>query len=65
MAFSTNSRMAAIGRICRKICPPTQPSYWHYKQWRDAGTVIALMHRLHEQVREQVKKSQVVHIANH
>ena len=26
MAFSTNSRMAAIGKICLKTCLPTQPS---------------------------------------
>ncbi|WP_247219352.1 transposase [Synechococcus sp. C9] len=36
--------------------PPYSTVYWHYKQWRDAGALTQLMHRLHQQVREQVKK---------
>jgi len=36
--------------------PPYSRVYWHYKQWRDAGALTQLMHRLHQQVREQVKK---------
>jgi transposase len=36
--------------------PPYSTVYWHYKQWRDAGAVLALMTVLHGQVREQVKK---------
>ncbi|MBN3905571.1 MAG: hypothetical protein HWQ35_03000 [Nostoc sp. NMS1] len=32
-------------------------SIWHYKQWRSAGVIEQLMNTLHEQVREQVKKS--------
>ena len=30
--------------------------YWHYKQWRAAGSIEKLMQALHEQVREQAKK---------
>ena len=30
--------------------------YWHYKQWRAAGSIEKLMTLLHEQVRLQVKK---------
>ncbi|WP_445268020.1 transposase [Synechococcus sp. C9] len=37
--------------------PPYSTVYWHYKQWRDAGALTQLMHRLHQQVREQVKKN--------
>jgi hypothetical protein len=37
--------------------PPYSTVYWHYKQWRSAGVFEQLMSTLHEQVREQVKKS--------
>ncbi|APB32761.1 transposase [Gloeomargarita lithophora Alchichica-D10] len=37
--------------------PPYSTVYWHYKQWRAAGALTELMHRLHQQVREQVKKN--------
>ncbi|MEM9537687.1 MAG: transposase [Cyanobacteria bacterium P01_E01_bin.45] len=37
--------------------PPYSTVYWHYKQWREAGAIEALMTVLHEQVRVQVKKS--------
>ncbi len=40
-----------------KDFPPSSTVYWHYKQWRDAGTLEILMTILHEQVRIQVKKS--------
>ncbi len=36
--------------------PPYSTVYWHYKQWRAAGVIETLMHTLHTQVREQVKK---------
>lgn len=39
-----------------KDLPPYSTVYWHYKQWRDAGAIVALMTVLHGQVREQVKK---------
>ena len=40
-----------------KDLPPASTVYWHYKQWRDAGTLETLMTVLHERVRAQVKKS--------
>jgi transposase len=40
-----------------KDLPPYSTVYWHYKQWRSAGAFEQLMSTLHEQVREQVKKS--------
>lgn len=40
-----------------KDLPPYSTVYWHYKQWRAAGVIEQLMQLLHEQVREQVKKS--------
>lgn len=40
-----------------KDLPPYSTVYWHYKQWRSAGVFEQLMRTLHEQVREQVKKS--------
>ncbi|MCC3408656.1 MAG: transposase [Microcoleus sp. PH2017_10_PVI_O_A] len=39
-----------------KDLPPYSTVYWHYKQWREAGAILALMSLLHGQVREQVKK---------
>jgi transposase len=36
--------------------PPYSTVYWHYKQWREAGTVEQLMTIFHEQVRGQVGK---------
>ncbi|WP_445267965.1 transposase [Synechococcus sp. C9] len=30
--------------------PPYSTVYWHYKQWRAAGVLTELMHRLHQQV---------------
>lgn len=39
-----------------KDLPPYSTVYWHYKQWRSEGAIEALMHLLHRQVREQVKK---------
>ncbi len=39
-----------------KDFPPSSTVYWHYKQWRDSGTLEILMTILHEQVRVQVKK---------
>jgi transposase len=40
-----------------KNLPPYSTVYWHYKQWRAAGAIDRLMRVLHQQVREQVKKS--------
>ena len=40
-----------------KDLPPYSTVYWHYKQWRAVGAIEQLMSALHEQVREQVKKS--------
>ena len=40
-----------------KDLPPYSTVYWHYKQWREAGAIEALMGVLHEQARVQVKKS--------
>lgn len=40
-----------------KDLPPYSTVYWHYKQWRSAGVMAQLMTTLHQQVREQVKKS--------
>jgi transposase len=37
--------------------PPYSTVYWHYKQWRSAGVMEQLMTTLHQQVRQQVKKS--------
>jgi transposase len=37
--------------------PPYSTVYWHYKQWRESGTIEKLMTVLHEKVRTQVKKS--------
>ncbi|WP_199313391.1 transposase [Leptolyngbya sp. FACHB-671] len=40
-----------------KDLPPYSTVYWYYKQWRAAGAIDRLMQVLHQQVREQVKKS--------
>ena len=40
-----------------KDLPPYSTVSWHDKQWRSAGAIEQLMQLLHEQVREQVKKS--------
>ena len=37
--------------------PPYSTVYWHYSQWRKAGTIETLMDLLHGRVREQVKKN--------
>ena len=39
-----------------KDLPPYSTVYWHYKQWRAAGSIDLLMKILHQQVRTQVKK---------
>ncbi len=36
--------------------PPYSTVFWHYKQWRAEGVIENMMRKLHEQVREQVKK---------
>jgi transposase len=37
--------------------PPYSTVYWHYKQWRDDGTLEVIMQKLHELVREKAKKN--------
>jgi transposase len=39
-----------------KDLPPYSTVYWHYKQWREAGVIEALMTLLHGEVREQIGK---------
>lgn len=41
-----------------KDLPPYSTVYWHYKQWRAAGSIEKLMTLLHEDVREQIKKKE-------
>jgi transposase len=36
--------------------PPYSTVYWHYKQWRAAGSIEKLMKLLHEDIREKAKK---------
>lgn len=40
-----------------KDLPPYSTVYWHYKQWREAGTFEHLMTMLHTRVRVQEKKT--------
>ena len=42
-----------------KDLPPYSTVFWHYNQWRKAGTIEKLMELLHGQVREQVQKKEV------
>ena len=44
-----------------KDFPPYSTVYWHYKQWREAGSIEKLMTLLHEQVRIQSKKREMDH----
>lgn len=39
-----------------KDLPPYSTVFYHYNEWRKAGSIEKLMRLLHEQVREQVKK---------
>ena len=39
-----------------KDLPPYSTVFWHYNQWRKAGSFEKLMTLLHGEVREQVKK---------
>jgi len=39
--------------------PPHSTVYWHYKQWRESGLIDKLMTNLHENVRQQVKKTEM------
>jgi transposase len=48
-----------------KDLPPYSTVYWHYKQWRESGTIEKLMTVLHEQVRTQVKKAQMDPVNHH
>jgi transposase len=41
-----------------KDFPPYSTVYWHFKNWRAAGSIERLLSVLHAQVREEVKKSQ-------
>jgi hypothetical protein len=47
--------MAVTGKTYKDL-PPYSTVYWHYKQWRAAGSIEKLMTLLHEATREQVKK---------
>lgn len=40
-----------------KDLPPYSTVFWHYNEWRKAGSIEQLMTLLHERVRDQVKKS--------
>lgn len=40
-----------------KDLPPYSIVFYHYNQWRQAGSIEKLMRRLHERVREQKKKA--------
>ena len=40
-----------------KDLPPYSTVFYHYNQWRKAGSIEKLMKLLHERVREQVKKT--------
>ena len=40
-----------------KDLPAYSTVYWHYKQWREAGVIEKLMNTLHQQARQQVKKT--------
>ena len=42
-----------------KYLPPYSTVYWHYKQWREFDLIDKLMHELHGDVREQVKKKKM------
>ena len=46
-----------LGRLAQGTAPLFNRFTWHYKQWRESGTIEKLMTVLHEQVRTQVKKS--------
>jgi transposase len=37
--------------------PPYSTVYWHYKQWRDDGTLEIIMQKLHELVRLKAQKN--------
>jgi transposase len=37
--------------------PPYSTVYWHYKQWRDDGTLESIMQKLHELVRLKAQKN--------
>jgi transposase len=41
-----------------KDLPPYSTVYWHYKQWRAAGSIEQLMKLLHEDIREKAKKKE-------
>jgi transposase len=42
-----------------KDLPPYSTVFWHYKQWRSNGVLESILSNLHEQVRQQVKKTKV------
>lgn len=47
-----------------KDLPPYSTVFWHYNEWRKAGSIETLMTLLHRQVREQVKKAQMDNVDN-
>ncbi|AKG20440.1 transposase [Calothrix sp. 336/3] len=42
-----------------KDLPPYSTVFWHYKQWREEGIIDNIRDTLYEQVREQVKKTEM------
>ena len=48
-----------------KDLPAYSTVYWHYKQWRAEGVIEILMQTLHEQVRQQVKKTEMDSSTHH
>jgi len=48
-----------------KDLPPYSTVYWHYQQWREAGTIEKLMTILPERVRTQEKKASMDNVDHH
>jgi transposase len=48
-----------------KDLPPYSTVYWHYKQWRAAGSIEQLMKLLHEDIREKAKKKKMDNTNHH
>lgn len=59
MEFYISSKMVVTGLIYPAYLPPYSTVFWHYKQWRVEGIIEEIRDALHEQVRQQVKKTQM------
>jgi hypothetical protein len=57
MAFSTSSRMAAIGVTYPKTYRLTWAVFWYYKQWRADGVLDQILDTLHSKVRQIAQKN--------